>query len=153
MKIFKSHPLMSFLKGYLVDSPQPSDITYSWNFGSLLGFCLFLQIVIGARFAMHYNSSILQAYNLLDYIIKDLNGYLVYYLNANTASAFFFIIYLCWKLDFIQNSKNFFSFILFWFKFGLNYLHLYFFLYYISLGFCGRIFFLHGFMYIVYIYS
>ena len=90
MKIFKSHPLMSFLKGYLVDSPQPSDITYSWNFGSLLGFCLVLQIVIGARFAMHYNSSILQAYNLLDYIIKDLNGYLVYYLNANTASAFFF---------------------------------------------------------------
>ena len=94
MKIFKSHPLMSFLKGYLVDSPQPSDITYSWNFGSLLGFCLVLQIVIGARFAMHYNSSILQAYNLLDYIIKDLNGYLVYYLNANTASAFFFLLFI-----------------------------------------------------------
>ena len=94
MKIFKSHPLMSFLKGYLVDSPQPSNITYSWNFGSLLGFCLVLQIVIGVRFAMHYNSSILQAYNLLDYIIKDLNGYLVYYLNANTASAFLLLRYV-----------------------------------------------------------
>ena len=151
MKIFKSHPLMSFLKGYLVDSPQPSNITCSWNFGSLLGFCLVLQIVIGVRFAMHYNSSILQAYNLLDYIIKDLNGYLVYYLNANTASAFFFIIYFCWKLDFIQNSKNFFSFILFWFKLGLNYLHLYFFLYYISLGICGRIF-LYMVLCILYIY-
>ena len=36
MRIFKSHPLLSLVNGYLVDSPQPSNLSYLWNFGSLL---------------------------------------------------------------------------------------------------------------------
>lgn len=63
MIIFKSHPLISLVNGYLVDSPQPSNISYLWNFGSLLGFCLVIQIVTGVTLAMHYNPSILEAFN------------------------------------------------------------------------------------------
>jgi ubiquinol-cytochrome c reductase cytochrome b subunit len=95
MRIFKSHPLISLVNGYLVDSPQPSNISYLWNFGSLLGFCLVIQIVTGVTLAMHYNPSVLEAFNSVEHIMRDVNnGWLIRYLHSNTASAFFFIVYL-----------------------------------------------------------
>ena len=95
MRIFKKHPLMSLLNGYLVDSPQPSNISYLWNFGSLLGFCLVIQIVTGVTLAMHYNPSVLEAFNSVEHIMRDVNnGWLIRYLHSNTASAFFFLVYL-----------------------------------------------------------
>ena len=95
MRIWKSHPLLSLVNGYLVDSPQPSNISYLWNFGSLLGFCLIIQIVTGVTLAMHYNPSVLEAFNSVEHIMRDVNnGWLIRYLHANTASAFFFLVYL-----------------------------------------------------------
>ena len=95
MRILKSHPLISLLNGYLVDSPQPSNISYLWNFGSLLGFCLVIQIITGVTLAMHYNPSVLEAFNSVEHIMRDVNnGWLIRYLHSNTASAFFFLVYL-----------------------------------------------------------
>lgn len=95
MRILKSHPLLSLANGYLVDSPQPSNLSYLWNFGSLLAFCLVIQIVTGVTLAMHYNPSVLEAFNSVEHIMRDVNnGWLVRYLHSNTASAFFFIVYL-----------------------------------------------------------
>lgn len=95
MRIFKSHPLLKLLNSYVIDSPQPSNISYLWNFGSLLAFCLVIQIVTGITLAMHYNSSVLEAFNSVEHIMRDVNnGWLIRYLHSNTASAFFFIVYL-----------------------------------------------------------
>lgn len=95
MRLLKSHPLISLANGYLVDSPQPSNLSYLWNFGSLLGFCLVIQIVTGVTLAMHYNPSVLEAFNSVEHIMRDVNnGWLIRYLHSNTASAFFFIVYL-----------------------------------------------------------
>jgi ubiquinol-cytochrome c reductase cytochrome b subunit len=95
MRIFKSHPLLKLVNSYVVDSPQPSNISYLWNFGSLLAFCLIIQIVTGVTLAMHYNPSVLEAFNSIEHIMRDVNnGWLIRYLHANTASAFFFIVYL-----------------------------------------------------------
>nr|YP_009469553.1 cytochrome b [Pseudocercospora mori]AVE15063.1 cytochrome b [Pseudocercospora mori] len=95
MRIFKSHPLLNLINGYLIDSPQPSNISYLWNFGSLLGFCLVIQIVTGVTLAMHYNPSVLEAFNSVEHIMRDVNnGWLIRYLHSNTASAFFFLVYL-----------------------------------------------------------
>ena len=95
MRIFKSHPLLSLVNGYLVDSPQPSNLSYMWNFGSLLGFCLVIQIITGVTLAMHYNPSVLEAFNSVEHIMRDVNnGWLIRYLHSNTASAFFFLVYL-----------------------------------------------------------
>ncbi|GGU89428.1 hypothetical protein GCM10010211_64970 [Streptomyces albospinus] len=47
MKLIKTHPLFSLLNSYLIDSPQPVNISYLWNFGSLLGVCLVIQIITG----------------------------------------------------------------------------------------------------------
>jgi len=95
MRILKSHPLLSLANGYVIDSPQPSNLSYLWNFGSLLAFCLIIQIVTGVTLAMHYNPSVLEAFNSIEHIMRDVNnGWLIRYLHSNTASAFFFLVYL-----------------------------------------------------------
>jgi ubiquinol-cytochrome c reductase cytochrome b subunit len=95
MRIWKSHPLFALLNNYLVDSPQPSNLSYLWNFGSLLGFCLIIQIITGVTLAMHYNPSVAEAFNSVEHIMRDVNnGWLIRYLHSNTASAFFFLVYL-----------------------------------------------------------
>lgn len=95
MRILKSHPLLKMVNSYVIDSPQPSNISYLWNFGSLLAFCLIIQIVTGVTLAMHYNPSVLEAFNSVEHIMRDVNnGWLLRYLHSNTASAFFFLVYL-----------------------------------------------------------
>jgi len=95
MRIFKSHPLLKIVNSYLIDSPQPSNISYLWNFGSLLALCLGIQIVTGVTLAMHYTPSVNEAFNSVEHIMRDVNnGWLVRYLHSNTASAFFFLVYL-----------------------------------------------------------
>ena len=95
MRIFKSHPLLKLMNSYVIDSPQPSNLSYLWNFGSLLALCLIIQIVTGVTLAMHYNPNVLEAFNSIEHIMRDVNnGWLIRYLHSNTASAFFFIVYL-----------------------------------------------------------
>ena len=95
MRIFKSHPLLKLVNSYVVDSPQPSNLSYLWNFGSLLALCLIIQIVTGVTLAMHYNPSVAEAFNSIEHIMRDVNnGWLIRYLHSNTASAFFFLVYL-----------------------------------------------------------
>ena len=95
MRIFKSHPLLRLVNSYLIDSPQPSNLSYLWNFGSLLAVCLVIQIITGVTLAMHYNPSVLEAFNSVEHIMRDVNnGWLIRYLHSNTASAFFFLVYL-----------------------------------------------------------
>jgi ubiquinol-cytochrome c reductase cytochrome b subunit len=95
MRIFKSHPLLKLVNSYVIDSATPSNISYLWNFGSLLGLCLVIQIITGVTLAMHYNPSVLEAFNSIEHIMRDVNnGWLIRYLHSNTASAFFFIVYL-----------------------------------------------------------
>jgi ubiquinol-cytochrome c reductase cytochrome b subunit len=95
MRIIKSHPLLRLANSYIIDSPQPSNISYLWNFGSLLALCLIIQIATGVTLAMHYNPSVLEAFNSVEHIMRDVNnGWLIRYLHSNTASAFFFLVYL-----------------------------------------------------------
>jgi len=44
MRTIKKNPVTSIVNNFFVDSPLPSNITYMWNFGSLLGATLVLQI-------------------------------------------------------------------------------------------------------------
>ena len=48
MRILKSHPLLKMVNSYVIDSPQPSNLSYAWNFGSLVSLVsilLFLYII------------------------------------------------------------------------------------------------------------
>jgi ubiquinol-cytochrome c reductase cytochrome b subunit len=95
MRNLKSHPILKLVNSYVIDASQPSNISYAWNFGSLLLICLIIQIVTGVTLAMHYNPSVLEAFNSIEHIMRDVNnGWLIRYLHSNTASAFFFLVYL-----------------------------------------------------------
>jgi|SRR5882762_3272897 len=52
MRLLKTNVLLRLLNSYLVDSPQPANISYLWNFGSLLAICLIIQILTGAFLAL-----------------------------------------------------------------------------------------------------
>jgi ubiquinol-cytochrome c reductase cytochrome b subunit len=95
VRILKSHPLLKIVNSYIIDSPQPANLSYLWNFGSLLALCLGIQIITGVTLAMHYTPSVAEAFNSVEHIMRDVNnGWLIRYLHANTASAFFFLVYL-----------------------------------------------------------
>nr|YP_010895169.1 cytochrome b [Kertesziomyia violascens]WJW73695.1 cytochrome b [Kertesziomyia violascens] len=89
------HPIFKIMNNALVDLPSPSNISMWWNFGSLLGLCLIIQILTGLFLAMHYTADISMAFNSVDHICRNVNyGWLLRTLHANGASFFFICIYL-----------------------------------------------------------
>lgn len=68
MKVIKSQVLIRLANSYFIDSPQPSNISYMWNFGSLLGLCLILQILTGVFLAMHYQPHVDFAFDSVEHI-------------------------------------------------------------------------------------
>ena len=94
MRLLKSHSLLRLFNSYVVDSPQPSNISYLWNFGSLLATCLVIQILTGCFLAMHYQPHVDFAFNSVEHIMRDVNnGWLIRYIHANVASFFFIFVY------------------------------------------------------------
>ena len=52
LRTLKTFPLLKLANPYVIDAPQPSNLSYAWNFGSLLAVCLIIQILTGAFLAM-----------------------------------------------------------------------------------------------------
>nr|YP_009653008.1 apocytochrome b [Laccaria amethystina]QCG70068.1 apocytochrome b [Laccaria amethystina] len=95
MRSLKSHVLLRLVNSYIVDSPQPANLSYLWNFGSLLALCLIIQILTGAFLAMHYTPHVDFAFNSVEHIMRDVNnGWLIRYTHANVASFFFIFVYM-----------------------------------------------------------
>nr|UAV89255.1 cytochrome b [Scotophilus kuhlii] len=93
--IRKSHPLLKIINSSFIDLPTPSSISSWWNFGSLLGVCLMIQILTGLFLAMHYTSDTMTAFSSVAHICRDVNyGWVLRYLHANGASMFFICLYL-----------------------------------------------------------
>ncbi|YP_008578250.1 cytochrome b (mitochondrion) [Carcharodon carcharias] len=94
LNIRKIHPLLKIMNQTLIDLPAPSNISIWWNFGSLLGLCLVIQIVTGLFLAMHYTADITMAFSSVTHICRDVNyGWLIRNIHANGASLFFVCIY------------------------------------------------------------
>uniref|UniRef100_UPI0030DFD3B3 cytochrome b n=1 Tax=Monochamus guttulatus TaxID=2079363 RepID=UPI0030DFD3B3 len=95
MPIRKTSPIIKIINGSLIDLPSPSNISTLWNFGSLLGLCLGIQIVTGLFLAMHYCPNIELAFSSVAHICRDVNyGWLIRTLHANGASFFFICLYI-----------------------------------------------------------
>nr|YP_010701767.1 cytochrome b [Autocrates maqueti]WCK11513.1 cytochrome b [Autocrates maqueti] len=95
MPIRKTSPVFKIVNNALIDLPSPSNISTMWNFGSLLGLCLGIQIVTGLFLAMHYYPNIELAFNSVTHICRDVNyGWLMRTIHANGASFFFICIYM-----------------------------------------------------------
>lgn len=91
----KISPITKIINNSLIDLPSPSNINRWWNFGSLLGLCLGIQIVTGIFLAIHYTANVDLAFNRVVHICRDVNyGWLIRTLHANGARFFFICLYL-----------------------------------------------------------
>nr|ABB80445.1 cytochrome b [Lepilemur ruficaudatus] len=93
--IRKNHPLMKIINSSFIDLPTPPNISSLWNFGSLLGACLTIQIITGLFLAMHYTADTTTAFSSVTHICRDVNyGWTIRYLHANGASMFFLCLFI-----------------------------------------------------------
>nr|YP_002929379.1 cytochrome b [Meretrix petechialis]ABV53326.1 cytochrome b [Meretrix petechialis] len=85
---------LKVLSSVLYDLPAPVNLTIFWNFGSLLGVCLVMQIFTGLLMAVHYTPEVSQAFDSVVHIMRDVNGgWFLRSAHANGASFFFGCIY------------------------------------------------------------
>lgn len=95
MPIRKKNVILQLANSFLIDSPQPSNINYWWNLGSLLALCLVIQLATGIFLAMHYSSNLTLAFSSVEHIMRDVNyGWAIRYAHSNGASFFFACVYL-----------------------------------------------------------
>nr|ABY73317.1 cytochrome b [Saimiri sciureus cassiquiarensis]ABY73318.1 cytochrome b [Saimiri sciureus cassiquiarensis]ABY73323.1 cytochrome b [Saimiri sciureus albigena] len=91
----KTHPLTKIINNSFIDLPTPSNISFWWNLGSLLGACLIIQITTGLFLAMHYTPDTQTAFSSVAHITRDVNyGWTIRYMHANGASMFFMCLFL-----------------------------------------------------------
>nr|YP_009685698.1 cytochrome b [Epiplatys guineensis]QDU24372.1 cytochrome b [Epiplatys guineensis] len=91
----KNYNMVKTANEALADLPTPANLSSWWNFGSLLGLCLAVQISTGLFLAMHYTSDISTAFSSVAHICRDVNyGWLIRNIHANGASFFFICLYL-----------------------------------------------------------
>ena len=87
-------PIFSSLK-HLAEYEAPKNLSYAWNFGSLAGLALIIQIVTGLFLAMQYTPHVAYAFESVERIMRDVNfGWLLRYAHAVGASMFFVVVYL-----------------------------------------------------------
>nr|BDQ44323.1 cytochrome b [Amynthas phaselus] len=90
-----THPAIKIINSSLIDLPAPNNISIWWNYGSLLGLCLVIQIATGLFLSMHYSPNIEMAFSSVAHISRNVNyGWLLRSIHANGASMFFLFIYL-----------------------------------------------------------
>nr|YP_010693799.1 cytochrome b [Photinus signaticollis]WCD24466.1 cytochrome b [Photinus signaticollis] len=95
MKTMKTHPILKIINNSLIKLPSPSNISSWWNFGSLLGMCLMIQIVTGLFIAFHYTNDISLAFDKIAHLCRDVNyGWLMRIIHSNGASLFFICMYI-----------------------------------------------------------
>lgn len=74
---------------------MPLNLTYAWNFGSLLGTFIALQIITGIFLAMHYSPRATQAFDSIVLITRNIRYmWLIRSLHINGASLVFLFSYI-----------------------------------------------------------
>ena len=87
-------PILSTLENTLKKHPYPKNLSYWWNFGSIAGIALLVQILSGLFLAMHYVPNTKLAFDSVEHIMRDVNyGWLIRYIHAVGASMFFVALY------------------------------------------------------------
>lgn len=85
-------------------------LVFFFNFGSLLGFFLFIQIFTGFLLVFYFNRSSDLSFFSVQYVIFEVtNGWLVRLLHFNGASFFFVFLYMHFFKGFFFSSWNLFS--------------------------------------------
>uniref|UniRef100_A0AAU7YTT2 Cytochrome b n=1 Tax=Pheidole spathifera TaxID=615503 RepID=A0AAU7YTT2_9HYME len=86
--------ISTLMKSTLLNLPTPTNISYWWNFGSLLGLFLGIQFISGFFLSMHYCPNIHYAFSSIIHIMQNIsNGWLMHNIHINGATFFFICMY------------------------------------------------------------
>lgn len=103
----KDETLRKVVNGFVVDLGSPNKISYAWNFGSILGLNLLLQLVSGVFLSFFYTPSTAIAFRQVDRIEREVGGgWLIRLFHVTGSSCFFLFLYLH-----IGRGLYFFSFL------------------------------------------
>nr|YP_010585937.1 cytochrome b [Maesaipsyche stengeli]UZZ43660.1 cytochrome b [Maesaipsyche stengeli] len=95
MTMMNKNPLVNMMNSSVKSLPSPSNISFWWNFGSLLGLCLMIQIITGLFLSMHYTPHVDLAFYSTNNMYRSVNmGWLMRMIHANGASFFFICMYI-----------------------------------------------------------
>jgi ubiquinol-cytochrome c reductase cytochrome b subunit len=88
-------PVDAFLKSQVTEYYAPKNFNFWYFFGSLALLVLVMQLVTGIFLAMFYKVGENNAFDSVEFIMREVNfGWLLRYLHSTGASAFFLVIYL-----------------------------------------------------------
>lgn len=89
-----NNPFFKIINNSLIDLSTPNNISLWWNFGSLIGLCLIIQIITGLFLSIYYFANTIIAFDSVIYINRNINyGWLIRIIHTNGASFFFFCLY------------------------------------------------------------
>uniref|UniRef100_UPI0030FE0B46 cytochrome b n=1 Tax=Thyasira tokunagai TaxID=3055801 RepID=UPI0030FE0B46 len=95
VSIRESHWLLSLASASVYRLMAPLNLSFFWNFGSLLGVCLVCQIVSGLMLAIHYVPEPSLVFDLVIESSRDVKmGWFMRSVHANGASFFFMLLYV-----------------------------------------------------------
>lgn len=91
----KRYPLISTWNYHVGEYYAPKNFNFWYFFGSLALLVLVNQFVTGIWLTMSYKPDAAEAFNSVEYIMRDVEwGWLIRYLHSTGASAFFIVVYL-----------------------------------------------------------
>ncbi|HIH2763800.1 MAG TPA: cytochrome b, partial [Candidatus Azoamicus sp.] len=92
--INKRFPLDKLWKEHMSQYYAPKNFNFWYYFGSLALLVFGIQILSGIWLAMFYNPSSLEAFDSVEYIMRDVKyGWLIRYIHSTGASFFFIVLY------------------------------------------------------------
>jgi len=95
MSFRKHHPLIKILNSAVVDLPAPANLRVNWNYGSLLGLVLVIQLVTGIVLAMRFSGHSSLSFDSVILIYQDANyGWFIRLIHSTGARFFFVFLYL-----------------------------------------------------------
>lgn len=88
-------PLRTLWKEHMSEYYAPKNFNFWYYFGSLSLLVFGIQVLSGIWLTMFYNPSSLEAFDSVEYIMRDIKyGWLIRYIHSTGASFFFLVVYM-----------------------------------------------------------
>src|SRR5438132_715459 len=98
-------PIIKMWNEHMAQYYAPKNFNFWYYFGSLALLVLVNQLLTGIWLAMFYKPSAVEAFNSVEYIMRDVpKGWILRYLHSTGASFFFIVVYLHMFRGFLYGS-------------------------------------------------
>nr|YP_010555019.1 cytochrome b [Ooencyrtus plautus]UYP50999.1 cytochrome b [Ooencyrtus plautus] len=106
--LLKKNSIFKIINNMIIILPTPLNISILWNFGSILGLCLVIQILSGLFLSFHYCGNVDLAFLSIIHIMQDVNyGWFMRMIHMNGASFFFISLFIHIGRGMYYNSFTF----------------------------------------------